>query len=74
MGARPCPSARHNPYCVCRRFASEFYFFRSFPFVPFVIAGLDPAIHGEARLANASTGICPLQLSMDHRIKSGGDE
>ncbi len=39
--------ARHNPHCVCRRFASEFYFFRSFPFVPFVIAGLDPAIHAE---------------------------
>jgi hypothetical protein len=46
-------------------------FFRSFPFV---IAGLDPAIHAEASLANASTGICSLQLSVDHRIKSGGDE
>jgi len=21
--------ARHNPHCVCRRFASDFYFFRS---------------------------------------------
>ena len=28
-------------------FRLEFYFFRSFPFVPFVIAGLDPAIHAE---------------------------
>ena len=46
-------------------------FFRSFPFV---IAGLDQAIHAEVTLANAPTGICPLQLSMDHRIKSGGDE
>jgi hypothetical protein len=26
-------------------------FFRSFPFVPFVIAGLDPAIHAGATLA-----------------------
>jgi hypothetical protein len=37
-------------------------------------ARLCQAIHAEASLANASTGICPLQLSMDHRIKSGGDE
>ena len=43
-------------------------------FVPFVITGLDPAIHGEGTLANASTGIYPLQLSMDHRVKPGGDE
>ena len=33
-----------------------------------------PAIHAEATLANASTGICLLQFSMDHRIKSGGDD
>jgi hypothetical protein len=41
---------------------------------PFVIAGLDPAIHAEALLANASTGICQRRSSMDHRIKSGGDD
>ena len=31
--ARPCPSARQKTHCVCRRFASEFSFVRSFPFV-----------------------------------------
>ncbi|HTE75355.1 MAG TPA: hypothetical protein VK653_01290 [Xanthobacteraceae bacterium] len=46
----------------------------NFSFFPFVIAGLDPAIHAEVALANASTGICPLQLSMDHRVKRGGDD
>jgi hypothetical protein len=68
MGARPGPSARHNSHCVCRRSASDFSFF------PFVIARLDPAIHAEASLVNASTGICLRHVSMDHRIKSGGDE
>jgi hypothetical protein len=50
LGARPGPAARHNPHCVCRRFASDFLSF--FPFVPFsfVIAGLDPAIHVKLRL------------------------
>jgi hypothetical protein len=38
-------------------------FFRSYPSV----------IHAKATLANASTGIGLLQLSMEHRIKSGGD-
>jgi hypothetical protein len=33
-----------------------------------------PAIHAEVMLANASTGICLLQLSTDHPIKSGGDD
>ena len=56
------PVGTANTHCVCRRFASD-AFFRSFPFVPFVI-------HAEAALANASTGICLLQLSMEHRIKS----
>jgi hypothetical protein len=37
-------------------------------------ARLCQAIHAEASLANASTGICPLQLSMDHRVKRGGDD
>jgi hypothetical protein len=33
-----------------------------------------PGAHTEATNANASTGICLLQLSMDHRVKPGGDE
>jgi hypothetical protein len=33
-----------------------------------------PGIHAEAALANAPTGILLLQLRMDHRIKTGGDE
>jgi hypothetical protein len=45
-------------------FCFRFSFFRSFPFV----------IHAEAALASASTGICLLHFSMDHRIKCGGDE
>jgi len=67
--ARPCPSARHNPHCVCRRFASDILF-RSFPFVPFVIG--DPC-RSDARTA-LSTGARLLVFTMDHRIKSGGDE
>jgi hypothetical protein len=60
--------------CVCRRFASDF-FFRSFPFVPFVIAGLDPAIHTAVRQAKRlPPSACLLEVSMDHRIKSGGDD
>jgi hypothetical protein len=35
-------------------------------------ARLCPAIHAEVALANASTGICPLQFSMDHRVKRNG--
>jgi phenylalanyl-tRNA synthetase alpha subunit len=30
-------------------------------FFPFVMPGLDPGIHAEVALANASTGICLLQ-------------
>ncbi|HEY2244837.1 MAG TPA: hypothetical protein VGH47_11570 [Xanthobacteraceae bacterium] len=33
-----------------------------------------PAIHAEALLARASTGVRARQLSMDHRVKRGGDE
>jgi hypothetical protein len=47
--------------CVCRRFASDI-FFGSFVF-PFVI-------RAEAALANASTGIGLLPLSIEHRLKS----
>jgi hypothetical protein len=61
--------------CQLRLSAFCFRFlFLAFPFVPSVMPGLDPGIHTEATHANASTGICLLHLSMDHRIKSGGDE
>ena len=53
------PDGAANYRCVCGRFASDI-FFRSFPFV----------IHAKAALANGSTGILRLQLSMNHRIKS----
>jgi hypothetical protein len=43
-------------------------------FFPFVIAGLDPAIHAKATLANASTGAHVRRVSMGHRVKPGGDE
>ena len=36
--------------------------------------GLDPGIHAKVPLANASTGVLARGVSMDHRIKSGGDE
>jgi hypothetical protein len=69
--ARPCPKARQNTNCVCRRFASESFLL----FFPFVIAGLDPAIHAEASLARRfPPSVCLLELCMDHWIKSGGDE
>ena len=67
------PAGPANTRCVCRRSASESFSFRPYPFV---IAGpkarsavckKDPAIHAVVPLANASTGICLLQLSMDHR-------
>jgi hypothetical protein len=61
-----------------------FSFLLFFPFFPSVIAGQKarsavfdlkaPGIHAEATLANASTGICLLDVSMDHRVKPGGDE
>jgi hypothetical protein len=35
---------------------------------------LHPGYIAEVTNANASTGIRAPQLSMDHRIKSGGDE
>jgi hypothetical protein len=38
-----------------------------------VIAGLDPAIHTELRLALPSPFLS-LHFSMDHRVKPGGDE
>jgi len=40
----------------------------------FVIAGLDPAIHAEWRLAKDAEMFSTLHFSMDHRVKPGGDE
>jgi hypothetical protein len=66
---------RHGRILIASVGVSPPIFLSFFRFVLFfVIAGLDPAIHTKATLANASTGISLLQLSMDHRIKSGGDE
>jgi hypothetical protein len=48
--------------------------FRFFFFPFFVIAGLDPAIHAAVKLARQPPGVCKLHCSMDHRIKSGGDD
>jgi hypothetical protein len=39
----------------------------------FVIAGLDPAIHAEHRLAELSRMFVVRHFSMDHRVKPGGD-
>jgi hypothetical protein len=53
--------------------AFRFRHFRSF--FPFVIAGLDPAIHAEVKHAKRlPPSVCLLEIGMDHRIKSGGDE
>ncbi len=63
-------SVRHGRRSLASVGVSPPFFF----VLSFVIAGLDPAIHAEVTLANAPTGICLLQLSMDHRVKPGGDE
>ena len=39
-----------------------------------VIAGLDPAIHAEVPLLRFAVVVCFRLVSMDHRIKPGGDE
>jgi len=39
----------------------------------FVIAGLDPAIHAALPLA-VNDAVLLRHLSMDHRVKPGGDE
>ena len=50
-------------------------FLSFFPFVPFVIAGLDPAIHAAVKPAKRfPPNVCLLELCMDHRVKPGGDE
>jgi hypothetical protein len=40
---------------------------------PFVIAGLDPAIHARSRLVHPGRSNSP-HFRMDHRVKPGGDE
>jgi hypothetical protein len=61
LQARPWPKPRQTT--VASVGVLFRYFFRSFPFGPSVI-------RAEAALANASTGIGLLPLSMEHRIKS----
>jgi hypothetical protein len=63
-----------------------FSFLRSYPSLPFVIAGLSRSQNGVAKLADARrsmrklrlhsapTGAYARRLSMDHRVKPGGDE
>jgi hypothetical protein len=53
-------------HCVCRRSASFLAFF--------VIAGLDPAIYAAAKLVQIFRCLTSLRVSMDHRVKPGGDE
>jgi hypothetical protein len=50
---------------VCRRSAS----LRSF-----VIAGLDPAIHADEKLDRFADKLSEPRVSMDHRVKPGGDD
>jgi hypothetical protein len=38
-----------------------------------VIAGLDPAIHGEKRFTHTCGANCLRHCSIDHRVKPGGD-
>ena len=60
-------------HCVCRRFAS-FCAGSESQRVSFVIAGLDPAIHAAKRLEQNLDRLTSLHISMDHRVKPGGDE
>jgi hypothetical protein len=39
-----------------------------------VIAGLDPAIHAASTLARVPALFDSVDVSMDHRVKPGGDE
>jgi hypothetical protein len=67
LQARPWPVPRQNTDCVCRRFASDFF--------SSVMPGLDPGIHAEMKHAKRlPPSVCLLEVSMDHRIKSGGDD
>jgi hypothetical protein len=64
--------ARLNTNCVCRRFASDIF---SFVLSPSVMPGLDPGIHAEVTLEKRfPPSVCLRHVSMDHRIKSGGDD
>jgi hypothetical protein len=44
------------------------------PFLRSVIAGLDPAIHAEERLDRSTGRSFETAVSMDRRVKPGGDE
>ena len=69
--ARPAPAGADMKHCVCRRSAS-FFSLRSFILV---IAGLDPAIHADAKLGRTCRmSFRKPHVSMDHRVKPGGDE
>jgi hypothetical protein len=39
-----------------------------------VIAGLDPAIHAQLPLLRFAVVLCFRLVSMDHRVKPGGDD
>jgi hypothetical protein len=72
--ARPGPTARQIPHCVCRRSASDsfLFFFRS---SRSSLPGEDPAIHTAVKPAKRlPPSVCLPELSVDHRVKSGGDE
>jgi hypothetical protein len=71
MEARPCPFRHGERPLRLSAFRLRIFFVRSFPFV---IAGLDPAIHTEITLANASTGICCCSFAWTTGSMSGGDE
>jgi hypothetical protein len=72
MGRAAAPVGAAQELSVCRRFASDF-FFR--PFFLIVKLRLDPGIHAAVPLARRPhQRSCKLLVSMDHRIKSGGDE
>jgi hypothetical protein len=58
--ARPWPMPRQNETLRLSAFRLRHFSFRSYPFV----------IHAKVALADASTGICLLQLRTEHRIKS----
>jgi hypothetical protein len=81
--ARPCPMARQITHCVCRRFASDFYFFRSSrSSLPDKVdrrtTSLRSSMPGNPCRSDAgavlSTGARVRRVSMDHRVKPGGDE
>jgi hypothetical protein len=51
----------------CRKRALKIFLTSSLP-------GFDPAIHAAKRLGQNSDWLASLRVSMDHRVKPGGDE